>query len=73
MNRIRITLYVISATLALIGFPSILFLLYMELITVSITSKFLWVISGACCILSILSFSLGHILTTWEEEDNELG
>ena len=72
MKKIRITLYVISGTLALIGFPFVLFLLYMELITVSITSKFLWVISVACCILSILSFSLGHILATWEEEDNEL-
>ena len=72
MKKVRIVLYVISGTLALIGFPSVLFLLYMELITITITSKFLWVISGACCILSILSFSLGHILVTWEEEDNEL-
>lgn len=70
--KLRITLYVISAILAVVGFPTVLVLLYLELISVTVSSKFFWAISVACCILSILSFSLARILATWEEEDGEM-
>ncbi len=69
--RIKIPLYVISIVLALIGFPLIFVMLYLDFIDSEISSKFLWATSIVCCILSVLSFSLGHILAVWEEEDEE--
>ena len=69
--KIKIPLYVISIVLALIGFPLVLVLLYLDFIDSGIPSKFLWATSIACCILSVLSFSLGHILAIWAEEDDE--
>ena len=69
MKRVKVALYVISAILAIIGFPMVLVLIYLDLIDSGITSKFFWVASVTCLILSILSFSLARILATWEEED----
>ena len=70
--KITITLYVIAAMLALIGFPTVLILFYLNMINSGIDSMFFWAASVACCILSILFFSLGRILTTWKEEDDGL-
>ena len=73
MKRVKVALYVISAILAVIGFPMVLVLIYLDLIDSGITSKFFWAASVTCLILSILFFSLARILATWEEEDeNEL-
>ena len=67
--RFRVTLYVIAASLALIGFPMVLVLFYLNMINSGIDSTFFWAAAVACCILSILFFSLARILATWEEED----
>ena len=67
--RFRVTLYVIAATLALIGFPTVLVLFYLNMINSGIDSMFFWAASVTCCTLSILFFSLARILATWEEED----
>lgn len=69
--KLKVPLYVISIVLAILGFPMVLILLYLEWFGVDISSRFFWVISIACCILSILSFSLGRILSLWEEEDSQ--
>jgi len=69
--KLKVPLYVISIVLAILGFPMVLILLYLEWFEVDISSRFFWVISIACCILSILSFSLGRILSLWEEEDSQ--
>ena len=71
MKKIRIVLYVISASMAAVGFPAVLILLYLELVGVDVSSTFFWVASVAFCVLSILAFSLGRILVAWEEEDSE--
>lgn len=68
--RFRVTLYVIAASLALIGFPMVLVLFYLNMINSGIDSMFFWAAAVACCILSILFFSLARILATWEEEDS---
>ena len=69
--KVKVTLYIISITLAVIGFPAVLVLLYLDMIDAKIPSKFFWAASIGCCVLSILAFSLGHILTMWAEEDEE--
>ena len=69
--KVKITLYIISIILAFIGFPLVLGLIYLELIDSGLTLDFFWAASIACCVLSILSFSLGRILATWAEEDDE--
>ena len=69
--KLKIPLYVISLTLALIGFPMVLILIYLDMINSGIDSMFFWVASIACCILSILSFSLARILAIWAEEDEQ--
>lgn len=68
--KVKIPLYVISAILAVIGFPTVLVLIYLELIDSGLPLKFLWAASLACCVLSILTFSLAHVLVAWEEEDD---
>ncbi len=70
--KVKIPFYVISVILALIGFPMVLVLIYLNLIDSGISSKFFWVVSIACCVLSILFFSLGHLLAAWAEEDEDL-
>ena len=70
MKRVKVALYVISAILAIIGFPMVLVLIYLDLIDSGITSRFFWAASVACCVLSIIFFSLAHILAIWEEEDD---
>lgn len=68
--KVTVPLYIISIVLALIGFPTVLILIYLDMVNSGISSKFFWAASIACCILSILSFSLGRILAIWAEEDN---
>ena len=70
--KVKIPLYVISVILALVGFPTVLVLIYLNLIDSGISSKFFWVVSVACCVLSILLFSLGRMLAAWAEEDEYL-
>ena len=67
--KVKVPLYVISIVLAIIGFPAVLILIYLDMIVSGIISKFFWAASITCCILSILTFSLGHILAMWAEED----
>jgi hypothetical protein len=69
--KVKVPLYVISAVLAIVGFPTVLGLIYLDMIDSGIPSKFFWVASVSCCILSILSFSLAHILVIWAEEDQQ--
>ena len=69
MNNIKVTLYVVSVTLAIVGVPTVLILVYLNLIDSGISSKFLWTASLTCCVLSVLFFSLARVLTAWEEED----
>jgi len=69
--KVKIPLYIISAILAVVGFPMVLVLVYLDLIDSGITSKFFWTVSVVCCILSILFFSLAHILVEWAEEDEK--
>ena len=66
--KLKIPLYVTSVFLALLGFPTVLVLIYLDVIDSGLESKFLWVASIACCILSILFFSLGRILAIWAED-----
>ena len=67
--KVKVPLYIISAILAVIGFPMVLILIYLELIDSGLSLKFFWAASVASCVLSILSFSLARILVAWEEED----
>ncbi|MBR4255308.1 MAG: hypothetical protein IKQ16_09505 [Lentisphaeria bacterium] len=69
--KMIVSLYIISIILAIIGFPALLFLVYLDMIDSGLTLKFFWAASIACCILSILSFSLGRILAMWQEEDRQ--
>ena len=69
--KVKIPLYIISAILAVVGFPMVLVLVYLDLIDSGIPSKFFWTLSVVCCILSILSFSLARILVAWGEEDEQ--
>jgi hypothetical protein len=69
--KVKVTLYIISIVLAILGFPTALGLIYLDMIDSGISSKFLWATAIGCCILSILSFSLGHILQMWAEEDQQ--
>lgn len=71
MKKVKVTLYIISIILAAVGFPLALGLIYLDLIDSGIPSKFFWTASVACCVLSILSFSLARILVAWEEEDEK--
>ena len=66
--KLKILLYIISIVLGIIGFPTVLILLYLDFVA-DIPSKFFWVASITCCVFCILSFSLAHILAAWEEED----
>lgn len=66
--KLKIPLYIISVVLAVIGFPMVLVLLYLDFVA-DIPSKFFWAASISCCVFSILSFSLGRILSIWAEED----
>ena len=68
--KLRVSLYVISAILAIIGIPTVLVVAYLDFIDSGIPSKFFWAASVACCVLSIIFFSLAPILATWEEEDD---
>ena len=67
----KVPLYVISIVLGVIGFSLLLVLIYLDLIDSGIPSRFFWVASIGCCVLSILSFSLARILAIWEEEDED--
>jgi len=69
--KIKIPLYIMSIVLGFFGFSIVLILLYLDLIDSGLPSRFFWVLSIACCVLSILSFSLARILVIWEEEDDE--
>ena len=69
--RLKVPLYVISIILAVLGFPMVLVLVYLDLINSGLSSRFFWAFAIACCILSILSFSLARILVVWEEEDGQ--
>ena len=67
--KVKVPLYIISAFLIVIGFPMMLVLIYLELIDSGLSLKFFWVVSIACCVLSILFFVLARVLVAWEEED----
>ena len=69
--KVKVLLYIVSIFLAIVGFPMVLVLIYLDLIDSGITSKFFWTFSVACCVLSILTFSLARILVMWEEEDEK--
>ena len=69
--KFKIPLYITSLILAIVGFPMVLVLVYLDLIDSGIPSKFFWTVSVACCVLSILSFSLARILVAWEEDDEQ--
>lgn len=71
--KVIVSLYVISAILAIIGIPAVLILIYLELIDSGLSLFFFWTASIVSCVLSILSFSLARILVTWKEEDENLG
>lgn len=66
--KVKISLYISSLILAIIGFPMVLVLLYLEIVA-GLPSKFYWAASISCCVFSILFFSLARILAVWEEED----
>ncbi len=68
MNLI-VPLYIISGILAIIGVPTVLVLVYLNLIDSGISSKFFWTASLTCCVLSILFFLLVRVLVAWKEED----
>ncbi len=68
--KIKVPLYIISAILAIIGFPMVLVLIYLELIDSGLSLSFFWAASLVCCVLSILAFSLARVLAAWEEEDD---
>lgn len=67
--RLKVPLYVISIILAVLGFPLVLVLVYLDLIDSGLSLTFFWAAAIVCCVLSILSFSLARILAVWEEED----
>ena len=67
--KVKVSLYIISAILLIVGFPLLLGLIYLELIDSGLSLKFFWALSLACCVLSILLFALARILVAWEEED----
>ena len=69
--KIKVALCIIAIILAVIGFPLALVLIYLDLINSGIPSKFFWAAAIACCVLSILSFSLSRILAAWQEEDGQ--
>ena len=69
--NVKIPFYITSIVLAIIGFPMVLILLYLDMIDSGLRLKFFWVVSVACCVLSIIFFSLARILATWEEEDEQ--
>ena len=69
--KFKIPLYITSLILAIVGFPMVLVLVYLDLIDSGIPSKFFWTVSVACCVLSLLSFSLARILVAWEEDDEQ--
>ena len=71
--KVIVSLYVISAVLAIIGVPAVLILIYLELIDSGLSLFFFWTASIVCCVLSILSLSLARILAAWKEEDESLG
>ena len=70
--KMIVPLYIISIILAIIGFPALLILVYLDMIDSGLTLKFFWAASIAFCVLSILSFSLARILATWIEEDEQI-
>lgn len=69
--KVIVPLYVISIILALIGFPTVLVLAYLELIDSGLTLKFFWAMSISSSVLSILFFALARVLVAWEEEDSQ--
>ena len=70
--KLIIPFYVTSVFLALIGLPMVLILIYLDIIDAGLAgSKFMWAASVACCVLSVLFFSLGRILAIWAEEDEQ--
>lgn len=69
--KLKVPLYVISIILAALGFPLVLILIYLDLSDAYRPTPFFWIFSVACCVLSILSFSLARILVLWEEEDGQ--
>ncbi len=69
MNLI-VPLYIISIILAIIGLPTVLVLVYLNLIDSGISSKFFWTASLTCCVLSVLFFLLARVLVAWKEEDD---
>ena len=70
--KVKKPLYIISFILAAIGFPTVMVLVYLNLIDSGISSKFFWALSITCCVLSVLFFALGNILAAWAEEDENL-
>ena len=71
--NLTIPLYIISIILAIIGVPTVLILVYLNLIDSGISSKFFWTASLTCCVLSVLFFLLARVLTAWKEEDERDG
>ena len=67
--NVKVPLYIISIILAIIGVPTVLILIYLELIDSGLSLKFFWTASLTCCVLSVLFFLLARVLTAWEEED----
>ena len=59
--NVKIPLYITSIVLAIIGFPMVLILLYLDMIDSGLRLKFFWAASVACCVLSIIFFSLARI------------
>ena len=71
--NIKVSLYIISVILAVVGVPTVLVLVYLNLIDSGISSKFFWTASLTCCVLSVLFFLLARVLSAWEEEDEREG
>ena len=69
--KVIVPLYVVSIILALIGFPTVLILAYLEMIDSGLALKFFWATSISSCVLSIISFALARVLVAWEEEDGQ--
>ena len=69
--KVIVPLYVISIILAIIGFPALLILVYLDMIDSGLSLKFFWAASVSCCVFSILSFSLARIMADWEDEDED--
>ena len=49
--KVKVSLYIISAILLIVGFPLLLGLIYLELIDSGLSLKFFWALSLACCVL----------------------